>query len=408
MPCKNLGFVRACETAIQRAEIIPRIVSLANPRTNVYGSGRAPVSESIPFEPIVTRKGLVMRAPRRSRRGRAFTLVELLVVIAIVGLLIGLLLPAVQQAREAARRIQCTNNLKQLALAAANYHDVNSVLPGASYAASNLGHFVRLLPYLEQGPSYDSANFSRQALFPENVTVAGYAISGLLCPSDTDSRPVPVDASEWPFGVPPGSWRQCFSSYAGCAGTWTLNLNKGNDRFAQRYANMNGVIFGESIVALAGITDGTSNTLLLSETAHGVLTGYTGISGGLKWPPSEYQWWQVGSGELTQFETFFPPNGFKRLGQVLADHAPRNPASFHPGGINVSLCDGSVRFIKETIDSWRNDPATGYPPGIGYDAGGVPDRGDKSLYTIAPGTYFGVWQRLSTRNFGDVVGANEF
>jgi hypothetical protein len=259
-------------------------------------------------------------------------LVELLVVIAIVGLLIGLLLPAVQQAREAARRIQCTNNLKQLALAAANYHDVNSVLPGASYAASNLGHFVRLLPYLEQGPAYDSANFSRQALFPENVTIAGCAIGGLLCPSDTDSDPVPVDASEWPFGVPPGSWRQCFSSYGGCAGTWTLNLTKGNTRFAQRYANMNGVIFGESTVGLPAITDGTSNTLLLAESAHGVLTGDTVISGGLRWPPSEYQWWHVGSGEQTQFETFFPPNAFRKFGPVLGNHAPKNPASFHPGG----------------------------------------------------------------------------
>lgn len=349
-----------------------------------------------------------MSATRRSHRGRAFTLVELLVVIAIVGLLIGLLLPAVQQVREAARRIQCINNLKQLALAAANYHDVNGMFPGASYAAYNLGHFVRLLPYLEQGPAYDSANFSRQALFPENVTVAGYAIGGLLCPSDTDSGPVPVDASVWPLGVPPGSWPQCFSSYGGCAGTWTLNLTKGNVNFAQRYANMNGVIFGESTIGLPAITDGTSNTLLLTEFAHGVLTGDTVISGGLLWPVSEYQWWHVGSGEQTQFETFFPPNAFRKFGSVLGNHAPKNPASFHPGGVNVALCDGSVRFIKETVDSWRNDPATGYPPGIGYDAGGVRDLGDKSLYTIAPGTYFGVWQRLSTRNFGDVVGDNEF
>ncbi len=341
-----------------------------------------------------------------SRRG--FTLIELLVVIMIIAVLIALLLPAVQSAREAARRIQCTNNLKQLALAAANYHDVNGVLPGASYGAATLGNFVRLLPYLEQGPAYDSANFSRTALHPENITVAGYAIGGLLCPSDTDSGPVPVDASVWPFGVPPGAWRQCLSSYGGSSGTWTLNLLKGNVNFAQRYANMNGVIFSESTIGLAGITDGTSNSLLFGESAHGVLTGDTVISGGLRWPVSEYQWWHIGSGEQNQLETFFPPNGFRSFRPVLGNHAPRNPASFHPGGVNVALCDGSVRFIKETIDSWRNDPATGYPLGIGYNAGGVPDLGDKSLYTIAPGTYFGVWQKLSTRSFGDVIGANEF
>jgi len=343
--------------------------------------------------------------PTTFRRG--FTLIELLVVILIIAVLIALLLPAVQGAREAARRAQCTNNLKQLALAVANYHDVNGVLPGASYGASTLGHFVRLLPYLEQGPAYDSANFSRTALHPENITVAGYAIGGLLCPSDTDSAPVPVDASEWPFGIPPGCWRQCFSSYGGYAGTWTLNLLKGNERYAQRYANLNGVIFNESTIGLAGITD-ASNTLLLTESAHGVLTGDAVISSGLPWPSSEYQWWHIGSGEQTQIETFFPPNGFRRFRQALGNHAPRNPASFHPGGVNTALCDGSMRFIKETIDSWRNDPATGYPPGIGYDAGGVPDLGAKSLYTIAPGTYFGVWQKLSTRNFGEVVSVNEF
>lgn len=349
-----------------------------------------------------------MRAPHRSRGGRAFTLVELLVVIAIVGLLIGLLLPAVQQAREAARRMRCTNNLKQLALAAASYQDVNGVFPGATYGAVNFGHFVRLLPYLEQSAAYHSANFSRQGLFPENITVAGYAIGGLLCPSDTNSGPVPVDASEWPFGVPPGSWRQCFSSYGGCAGTWTLNLYSGNERFAQRYANMNGVIFAESTVGPAGITDGTSNTLLLGESAHGMLAGRRVIYGSSPWPSSNYHWWQIGSGELTQVETFFPPNGVPRSREVLGAHAPRTSSSFHPGGVNAALCDGSVRFIKETIDSWRNDPVTGFPPGIGYDPGGEPDLGDSSVYTVAPGTYFGVWQRLSTRNFGDVVGAHEF
>ena len=141
------------------------------------------------------------------------------------------MLPAVQAAREAARRAQCVNNLKQLALAAANYHDVHGALPGTSYAAANLGQFVRLLPHLEQTQLYNAANFGRQVLHPENVTIAGVAIGGLMCPSDTGLGPPrrrqPLDRR------PPGYWRQYFSSYGCSAGTWALNLAKGNDQFAR-------------------------------------------------------------------------------------------------------------------------------------------------------------------------------
>jgi prepilin-type processing-associated H-X9-DG protein len=89
----------------------------------------------------------------------------------------------------------------------------------------------------------------------------------------------------------------------------------------------------------------------------------------------------------------------------MGEYASRNPASFHPGGVNVALCDGSVRFIKETIDSWPIDPTTGTPRGIRSEPS---DVGDVVLYTIAPGTYFGVWQRLATRDFGEVIGDDAF
>jgi prepilin-type N-terminal cleavage/methylation domain-containing protein/prepilin-type processing-associated H-X9-DG protein len=333
---------------------------------------------------------------------RGLTLVELLVVVAIVALLIALLLPAVQGAREAARRAQCASNLKQLALAAAGYHEVNGVLPGTSYGAATLGQFVRLLPYLEQAPVYDAANFSFQVLHPQNVTIAGVAIGALMCPSDTGMTSVPVDKSLW-IAVPSGSWRQQFSSYGCSVGTWALNLARGNDPYARRYANMNGVICNESTVRLEDITDGTGHTLLFPEHAHGVLIDNPTVSRGLRWPASEYQWWQVGPFGGTQVETFFPPNAHKTHASVMGDQATRNAASFHPGGVNSAFCDGSVRFIWEAIESWRNDPDTGYPTGIGSQ----PDIGGGNLvYTISPRTYFGVWHKLSTRNFGEVVSAD--
>jgi prepilin-type N-terminal cleavage/methylation domain-containing protein/prepilin-type processing-associated H-X9-DG protein len=337
---------------------------------------------------------------------RGFTLIELLVVVTIFAVLIALLLPAVQAAREAARRAQCVNNLKQLALATANYHEVNLMLPGSSYAAANLGQFVRLLPYLEQNSLYNAANFSRHVLFAENITLAGLAIGALVCPSDIGSSSAPIEALQW-RGVPPGAWRQCYSSYGCSTGTWALILDNRDDQFAQRYANLNGVIFMESKVRLTEITDGTSNTLLFAESAHGVLTNDAMISSGLTNPPSRFQWWQLGHFAGPQVETFYPPNAYKKFGSVMGNYAWRNPASFHPGGVNVALCDGSVRFIKETIDSWQNNPSTGYPPGIGAQRS-QSNKGRVLEYTIAPGTYFGVWQKLSTRNFGEVVSADAF
>ena len=133
------------------------------------------------------------------RRRAGFTLIELLVVIAIIAVLIALLLPAVQSAREAARRIQCTNNLKQIALAASNYHDVNGCFPGGSYSplvkpatwhfAQNFSCFVRMLPFTEQSPMYNAVNFNNNYGSYTNVTIAGVRLAMLTCPSDTANEP---------------------------------------------------------------------------------------------------------------------------------------------------------------------------------------------------------------------------
>src|SRR5271155_1701898 len=127
-------------------------------------------------------------------RTRGFTLIELLVVIAIIAVLIALLLPAVQAAREAARRAQCTNNLKQIALAANNYESSSGCFPGGSYSGTlfnpphwstypeNFSVFVRMLPFFEQAPMFNATNFSLNAGAPDNLTIGGVLVSSLVCP----------------------------------------------------------------------------------------------------------------------------------------------------------------------------------------------------------------------------------
>ena len=361
--------------------------------------------------------------PPVPRVRRAFTLIELLVVIAIIAVLIALLLPAVQAAREAARRAQCTNNLKQIALAANNYESSNSCFPGGSYSGSpsnaafhfqqNFSCFVRMLPYTEQSAMYNATNFNWNYGAFINVTIAGVRLSILTCPSDTRNEPVPIrnpsstggTVPGWNFGlntkdgmpIPDSVFPQAFTSYGASMGTWPVTYQLSFNSPAE-LAQTNGVIFNESTVTIAGITDGTSNTFLFGEHAK---TNQVTYDPGFALSDGQ---WNSGRPYDTMVSTFYAPNpgiGTSSEGSTAAivssGFYPYSASSQHPGGVNMAFADGSVRFVKNTISSWSFSGAN--PVGVTLS---------NFIYSVAPGTQIGVWQQLSTRNLGEVVSADQY
>src|SRR5215468_577416 len=173
-----------------------------------------------------------------SRKRRGFTLIELLVVIAIIAVLIALLLPAVQAARESARRAQCVNNLKQLALASLNYESANNCLQASALWGNpadgrfcrpkyGFGPFIPILPYMEQSNIFNLFNFSTSHYRAPNYSFAGIMISTLQCPSDplvADGDPINLDYYTADGNPPPTIPRQAIASYCGNAGMWQVDL----------------------------------------------------------------------------------------------------------------------------------------------------------------------------------------
>jgi len=345
----------------------------------------------------------------RRRGGRpGFTLIELLVVIAIIGVLIALLLPAVQAAREAARRAQCTNNLKQLALAAQNYISAQTALPmGINFQFDPCSGFywtsgsclVPLMQYMEQQQVFNAVNFNINMYHWVNTTISATGINPLWCPSDPAVfKRVDTGAS----GLCGALLPMYYSSYGGNAGTWFQFYNS---------SNANGLFYVGSATTIADITDGTSNTMGFGERAHGKLPG-----GDL----NNWNWWTSGNYGDTMFCTFFPPNPQNKALNLYTDAVNGGSmdggcdpfvaslSSYHPGGVNVAFMDGSVRFLKDSISSWKNSPANGFPPGITrlpYTGTHVdPD----SKYVITIGTYMGVYQQLSTRAGNEAISADAY
>ncbi len=318
--------------------------------------------------------------PGSGRNG--FTLIELLVVISVIGILIALLLPAVQSAREAARRMQCTNNLKQIALAAHNYLDVNNALPQGMPFQVDANHpentafgqmwnahsvFVAMLPQLDQQPLFNAVNFNMNVWNAPNFTIHGVGINTLWCPSDYRV----FEARTFPDGAlqDPGATTMRYTSYAANSGTWMLWCQQE----LPPQLSMKGLFHIRSAVSLASITDGLSNTFAVSEHAHTMLDDTTA-----PW----WHLWTSGNYGDTLFCTLYPMNPFRKVDGMAADwyadgtgddrQAPFiiGASSLHPGGANFAFLDGSVRFLKDTVNSWMPDPQTLLPPGLTFDPSG--------------------------------------
>jgi len=356
----------------------------------------------------------------RAARHPGFTLIELLVVIAIIAVLISLLLPAVQSAREAARRAQCTNNLKQIGLAVHNYLDAFSATPvheyrradefnGTGGTSGNRSWLSMVLPFIEGESAYSALNMSYSDGFygqsnivnGVNGTVQRVSIATFLCPSDGLTC-LPQDGV---VNIPGGKLGN--HNYPGNAGRPRNILMPGESPTSGNLPGHRGAISTSRMynttgpcnppgkaantnvnVTIASVTDGTSNTALVSEslmndgsgdspdprrrfnyTDSGLIEAidvdiYAVIRDGLAGPARNWSFWTMYKGSTWAFTDaweghlyahLFPPNAptihvyYSDTLRCFEGDSGHNPSSNHPGGVNVGLMDGSVRFIKNTV-----------------------------------------------------------
>jgi len=278
--------------------------------------------------------------PGSSRPPRGFTLVELLVVIAIIGVLVALLLPAVQSAREAARRTQCTNNLKQIGLGVQNYAaGHNGEFPLGSPGSEQHGLFTYILPYIEQQQLFDRIKLTGA---PGNEPLRFTPVHVYACPAYPEQLVVEGDQYEPPQ-------RGALTTYQAVAGAFN---EPRQPRVASAFGALplNGpFIWGEEPRRLAQFTDGTSQTLIVGEFVH-----IDRLPGPYSTPPGNVRPWmgganyEKGSYVFKVFE--HPPNtSVDRIADgVPFNHLPHG--SYHPGGTHFALGDGSVRFVVDGIN----------------------------------------------------------
>ncbi|HUP81828.1 MAG TPA: DUF1559 domain-containing protein [Pirellula sp.] len=361
-----------------------------------------------------------------SSKNQGFTLVELLVVIAIIGILVGLLLPAVQAAREAARRMQCTNNQKQLVLALHNFHDTFRKFPplrgGRNDGSNRCGDMFGLvfaLPYVEQGPRSDQIAGATPTVSWDN-TYAPYLglMPVLLCPSSplAANNPITSNQPQRSYHLSMGTTVGTNASALGVTATITDNnyFGRVNGLFGYEKpgAILPNCVASDQVAKMGSISDGTSNTVALSEKVTGdrgsrsvlglatyPMTGLdanaaqclaTATNGFYNTGRLLSDWnmggiWAFGHPNWAGFSTILPPNS-----PSCYERNNNNPSnavgvfsvsSRHTGGVVIGLADGSVRFITQSIDCGN--------------------------YGVAPNRNYGVWGALGTIAGGEVNSLTE-
>lgn len=301
-----------------------------------------------------------------------FTLIELLVVIAVIAVLVALLLPAVQQAREAARRSQCKSHLKQIALALHNYHDTFNILPSGQYYCrpgtdcasrpnftQGWGWSASLLAFVDQAPIFNRINFSLGMGDPSHSSLVATPLALFHCPSDPTRQNVIA-----PSGYTTRSERIATTNYCGNAGSFGASFEA---PFLAKDENWTNGVFGrDSARRFSDVTDGVSNTFLVGEVIHF----------NFPWDPTLYGHWDPPSG------TACCTLALARQGNWKPNPKPTSPqveqrdsfSSHHVGGVHFAMCDGSVRFVSENIDTLRrqrtaatvSDPFDAANNGAGY------------------------------------------
>ena len=299
---------------------------------------------------------------RANRRG--FTLIELLVVIAIIGVLIALLLPAVQSAREAARRAQCVNNMKQLGIAMHNFHDINSILPSSNRPSGlttvpRVAGLTLLLPYIEQNTVYNAFNLSLNWGLAENSTSVTSRINVLLCPSA--QQPGRLDGNP-----DPGPWTPTVAAPTDYSIVLKVDERLGTLGLVDSVGR--GMMPTSEKSRLADVTDGLSNTIAYAESAS---RPFVYRKGAKQYNDSTTS--RVNAGGWCRPASDFSVDGSSADGSVIPGPCPLNCTNgedfvplgypipyyvtqgtgeayaFHPGGANFLFGDGSVRYVKESV-----------------------------------------------------------
>ena len=310
---------------------------------------------------LLNKYGVAMGDNMMTMRRRAFTLIELLVVIAIIGVLIALLLPAIQQAREAARRGQCLNNLKQLGHALHNYHDAYRLLPPGSVGQNFTGStpqcmslLALLLPNLGLDTLYQSINFDVTYAHPPNSTAKGTKVEAFICPSYRHE----FYANEHGYRGG-GTFRAYITNYLGVAG-WKAS-GTCNSRAKGNFSNRErGPFWANSDSSFTVFGDGTAKTLLYGEFKPQIMEMV--CDAGSCWSWNHDQRWSPwmrgiqleGSGAVKCM--MFGPNQPPPKSSTYCVDWTRTPfSSYHDGGVNMLMADGAAGFVSDSIDItvWR-------------------------------------------------------